>query len=77
MGSPDLTRPLFCGRAARASGNRSDKVDLSSLWPAAWITARPEHILEYRRAEAEAAASARRRRRAIRRAKTREPTLSP
>jgi len=55
----------------------SDEVDLSSLLPDAWITAHPEHILEYRRDEAEAAASARRRRRAIRRPKTRESALSP
>jgi len=52
-------------------------VDLNSLFPAAWITAQAEHILDYRRDEAEAAASASRRRRAIRRAKTREPALSP
>jgi len=52
-------------------------VDWNSLLPAAWITAHPEHILEYRRDEAEAAASARRRPRATGRAKTREPALSP
>jgi transposase len=52
----------------------SDEVDLESLLPDVWIAAHPEHILKYRRDEAEAAANARRRRRAIRRAKTREPT---
>ncbi len=48
----------------------SDNVDLNSLLPAVWIAAHPEHVLKYRRDEAEAAASARRRRRALRRAKT-------
>jgi len=38
--------------------------------PDVWIAAHPEHVLKYRRDEAEAAASARRRRRALRRAKT-------
>ena len=55
----------------------SDEVDLESLLPDVWIAAHPEHILTYRRDEAAAAANPRRRRRAIRRAKTREPTLSP
>jgi len=55
----------------------SDEVDLESLLPDVWIAAHPEHVLTYRRDEAEAAANARRRRRATRRAKTREPTLSP
>jgi transposase len=54
-----------------------DVVDLESLLPDVWIAAHPEHVLTYRRDEAEAAASARRRRRALRRAKTREPSLSP
>jgi len=48
----------------------SDNVDLNSLLPDVWIAAHPEHVLKYRRDEAEAAASARRRRRALRRAKT-------
>jgi transposase len=55
----------------------SEEADLESLLPDVWIAAHPEHVLTYRRDEAEAAANARRRRRAIRRAKTREPTLSP
>jgi len=45
----------------------SDKVVLNSLLPDVWIAAHPEHVLNYRRDEAEAAASARRRRRSIRR----------
>ena len=47
----------------------SPQVDWNSLLPDIWVTAHPEHVLKYRRDEAEAAASARRRRRAIRRAK--------
>jgi len=54
----------------------SAEVDLKSLLPDVWIAAHPEHVLTYRRDEAEAAANARRRRRATRRAKTREPTPS-
>jgi len=50
----------------------SDKVDLNSLLPDVWIAAHPEHVLNYRRDEAEAAANARRRRRAIRREKARK-----
>jgi transposase len=42
--------------------------DWSSLLPDAWISAHPEHLLHYRREEAEAAARSRRRRRAERRA---------
>jgi transposase len=53
----------------------SPQVDLESLLPDVWIAAHPEHFLQYRRDEAEAAASARRRRRALRRTKTAE--LSP
>jgi transposase len=53
----------------------SDQVDLESLLPDVWIAAHPEHVLTYRRNEAEAAANARRRRRAIRRAKARESSL--
>jgi transposase len=45
----------------------SDEVDLEALLPDVWIAAHPEHVLAYRRDEAEAAASARRRRRAFRR----------
>jgi hypothetical protein len=47
----------------------SANVDLNSLLPDVCIAAHPEHVLKYRREEAEAAASVRRRRRAIRRAK--------
>jgi hypothetical protein len=50
----------------------SDQVDLESLLPDVWIAAHPEHVLQYRRDEAEAAASTRRRRRALRRSKTAE-----
>ena len=53
----------------------SDRVDLESLLPDVWIAAHPEHVLRYRRDEAEAAANARRRRRAFRREKAR--ALSP
>jgi len=53
----------------------SDDVDPESLLPDVWIAAHPEHVLTYRRDEAEAAANARRRRRALRRTKTTE--LSP
>jgi transposase len=53
----------------------SDGVELESLLPDVWIAAHPEHVLTYRRDEAEAAASARRRRRAFRREKARK--LSP
>jgi transposase len=50
----------------------SDNVDLNSLLPDVWIAAHPQHVLNYRRDEAEAAASARRRRRAFRREKARK-----
>ena len=53
----------------------SDDVDLESLLPDVWIAAHPEHVLQYRRDEAEAAASARRKRRTLRRSKTAK--LSP
>jgi transposase len=53
----------------------SDEVDLESLLPDVWIAAHPEHVLKYRRDEAEAAANARRRRRAFRREKAMK--LSP
>jgi hypothetical protein len=49
----------------------SADVDLRSLFPDAWIAAHPDHFLQYRRDEAEAAARARKRRRAERRAKSR------
>ena len=52
----------------------SDDVDLRSLLPDVWIAAHPEHFLQYRRDEAEAAARARERRRADRRAKAANPT---
>ena len=57
----------------------SGPVDLESLLPDVWIAAHPEHVLQYRRDEAEAAASARRKRRALRRSKTAKSTgeLSP
>jgi transposase len=55
----------------------SDQVDLESLLPDVWIAAHPEHVLQYRRDEAEAAANARRRRRALRREKARELSPSP
>jgi transposase len=53
----------------------SDQVDLESLLPDVWIAAHPEHILQYRRDEAQGAATARRRRRALRREKARESSL--
>jgi transposase len=55
----------------------SGDVDLESLLPDVWIAAHPEHVLTYRRDEAEAAASARRRRRALRSANIAEPSPSP
>jgi transposase len=45
----------------------SADVDLRSLLPDVWIAAHPEHFLQYRRDEAEAAARARKRRREKRR----------
>ena len=55
----------------------SDQVDLESLLPDVWIAAHPEHVLQYRRDEAEVAAIARRRRRARRRVKPPEQSRSP
>jgi hypothetical protein len=55
----------------------SADVDLRSLTPDAWIAAHPEHVLQYRRDEAEAAAIARRRRRARRRANAPGRSRSP
>jgi transposase len=55
----------------------SDEVDLESLLPDVWIAAHPEHVLTYRRDEAEAAANARRRRRAFRRATVPQQSRSP
>jgi len=49
----------------------SERVDLESLLPDVWIAAHPDHVLQYRRDEAEAAATRRRRRRALRREKVR------
>jgi transposase len=49
----------------------SADVDLRSLLPDIWIAVHPEHFLQYRHDEAEAAARARERRRAKRRAKSR------
>jgi len=49
----------------------ADEVDLRSLLPDAWIAAHPEHFMQYRRDEAEAAARARKGRRENRRAKSR------
>src|SRR6185312_14663219 len=53
----------------------STEVDLRSLLPEVWIAAHPEHFLQYRRDEADAAARARKRRREKRRteSKTRLP----
>ena len=48
----------------------SADVDLRSLLPDVWIAAHPEHFLQYRRDEAEAAARARKRRREKRRAES-------
>jgi hypothetical protein len=53
----------------------SNEVNLETLLPDVWIAAHPEHVLTYRRDEAEAAASARRRRRAHRREKARKSSL--
>ena len=47
----------------------SDDANLEALLPDVWIAAHPEHFLQYRRDESEAAAQSRRRRRADRRAK--------
>ena len=47
----------------------SDDADLRSLLPDVWIAAHPEHFMQYRHDEAEAAADARKRRRADRRAR--------
>jgi transposase len=58
-------------------GLSSDQVELESLLPDVWIAAHPEHVLQYRRDEAEAAASARRKRRALRRSKTAELSSTP
>jgi transposase len=55
----------------------SDDVDLESLLPDVWVAAHPEHVLKYRRDEAEAAANARRRRRALRREKVRGVQAGP
>ena len=49
----------------------SADVDLRTLLPDVWIAAHPEHLLQYRRDEAEAAARARKRRREKRRAGSR------
>jgi hypothetical protein len=49
----------------------SADVDLRSLLSDIWIAAHPEHFLQYRRDEAEAAARARKRRREKRRAGSR------
>jgi hypothetical protein len=48
----------------------SEDVELESLLPDVWIAAHPEHFLQYRRDEAEAAAHARKRRREKRRAES-------
>jgi len=62
--------PFAYVRALRVALASSD-VELESLLPDVWIAAHPEHVLQYRRDEAEAAANARRRRRALRREKAR------
>lgn len=51
--------------------------DWNALLPDVWIAAHPEHLLHYRRDEAEAAARSRRRRRAQRRANASERSRSP
>jgi len=51
--------------------------DWNALLPDVWIAAHPEHLLYYRRDEAEAAARSRRRRRAERRANASERSRSP
>ena len=51
-------------------GVSSADVDLRSLLPDVWIAAHPEHFLQHRRDEAEAAARARKRRRERRRAES-------
>jgi hypothetical protein len=48
----------------------SSDVDLRLLLPDIWIAAHPQHFLQYRRDEAEAAARARKRRREQRRAES-------
>jgi hypothetical protein len=53
----------------------SADVDLRTLLPDVWIAAHPEHFLQYRRDEAEAAARARKRRREKRRAKSKARSL--
>ena len=49
---------------------RTLTVDLRSRLPDIWIAAHPEHFLQYRRDEAEAAARSRKRRREKRRAQS-------
>ncbi len=51
-----------------------DIVDLNSQLPDVWIAAHTDHVLNYRRDEAETAANARRRHRALRREKTTSPS---
>jgi hypothetical protein len=55
----------------------SNEVDLRSLLPDVWIAAHPEHFLQYRHDEAEAADRARKRRREDRRAKLRSSLPEP
>ena len=62
--------PFAYVRALLVALSSSD-VELESLLPDVWIAAHPEHVLQYRRDEAEAAANARRRRRDLRRQKAR------
>ncbi len=54
----------------------SADVDLRSLLPDIWIAAHPEHLLQYRRDEAEAAARARKQRREKRRAGSKSQLLA-
>jgi hypothetical protein len=54
----------------------SADVDLRSLLPDVWIAAHPEHFLQYRGDEAEAAARARKRRREKRRAESKSQLSS-
>src|SRR3954449_4809497 len=55
----------------------SADVDLRSLLPNLWIAAHPEHFLQYRRDEAEAAARARKRRREKRRGSRNQVSHGP
>ena len=73
LAMPSARRPaIHCsnGRYCLLIALSSADVDLRSLLPDVWIAAHPEHFLQYRRDEAEAAARARKRRREKRRAES-------